>query len=203
MLKKTDSFVSSHRSPWWQQNPWNPQGTNWREELESTLGLLSKLLADSRRKTEFNQKRFYWWRYISFRLNFGPQMLIKPSQSSEVVFCIKSGQRPWTRIHLGERDSKMINQKLARSPTVPSWVRGLASVWTGWLFILGQSPECLWSLGRIQVCKEIRLCRLAHAGWALSNCFLLYVYHGTCARGSFTADMKMSNLEAQGFMTAS
>ena len=30
---------------------------------------------------------------------------------------------PWKGIHLGDRDSKTINQKLARSPSIPCWVR--------------------------------------------------------------------------------
>lgn len=92
-------------------------------KVRKYTSLFSKLWADLRRKTEFNQKRFYWWRYLSFRLNFGPCMLIKPSHFSEVAFCIKSRESPWTGIHLGERELKTINQKLARSPAVPCWVR--------------------------------------------------------------------------------
>lgn len=81
-----------------------------------------KLWANPRRKTEFNQKRFYWWISLSFRLNFGPCMLTKPSHFSEIAFCIISGERPWTGIHLGERDLRIIRQKLAKSAPVPCWV---------------------------------------------------------------------------------
>lgn len=95
------------------------------DKLESIPSLFSKLWADLRRKTRFNQKRFYWWRYLSFRLNSGPCMLITPSHFSEVACCIKSSGETMdrnTRGGEGLANGQSIRQ-LARSSAVPRWVR--------------------------------------------------------------------------------
>ena len=97
---------------------------------------------------------------------------------------------PWTGIHLGDRDAKTINQKLARSPSIPCWVRrrlplsGLADC-----SFLGRHLKLFGFLSAYRWCGWNWLPPLARAAWTLWDYSLLFYFYVICTHGTFSAQL--------------
>lgn len=108
------------------------------------------------------------------------------------------------RIHLGETDLKMINQKLARSPTVPCWELGGTCLCLGWLIfkswtVILMSFDSWDSAGHATGSGCLRGLLLAEPS-AIALCYFTSMLPAHVA--VLLPDMKMNNLEPQVFMTA-